>query len=309
MVVMAYHDIGFRCLEILIRRKQNVVAVFTHENDPDETIWFRSVADLAVAHGLPCYVPENVNAPHWIDLLKRLRPDILFSFYFRQMLSREILDIPILGAINLHGSYLPKYRGRCPVNWVLVNGETETGVTLHYMVERPDAGDIIARTKVAIDLQDTAFTLYHKMERASARLLGKTLPRILAGTNRRIPQDLSQGSYFGGRHPEDGKIDWTRTSVEIYNLIRAVTRPYPGAFSYLRGQKVLIWRAERLDTDVSTKDVPPGTIEVHHQSFLVKAGRGALRVLACQLEGGPELETSRGLETLLHHGDRFDQGG
>jgi len=303
IAVLAYHNIGCRCLEVLIRKKQDVVGVFTHRDDPGENIWFDSVADLARAHGLSCHFPGNINDPHWVDLLKSLRPDLIFSFYFRQMLSRQILEIPAKGAINLHGSYLPRYRGRCPVNWVLVKGEKETGVTLHYMVERPDAGDIIAQARVGIDFEDTALTLHHKMERAAARLLEDALPRILAGTNPRIPQNPSEGSYFGGRRPEDGLIDWTRTSMEIHNLVRAVTRPYPGAFTFLGGRKVFIWKARPVDV---REAAPPGSILATEEGLLVATGDGAIRVIECQLEGGPELGGFDDLREAFGGADRFD---
>lgn len=306
IVVLGYHNIGCRCLEVLIRKNQNVVAVFTHQDDPDENVWFDSVADLARAHGLPCHFPGNINDPGWVDRLRALRPDLIFSFYFRQMLSRKILAVPSRGAINLHGSYLPWYRGRCPVNWVLVNGERETGVTLHYMVERPDAGDIIAQAKVAIDSEDTALTLYRKMEKAAARVLDQALPQIVAGTNARTAQKLSEGSYFGGRRPKDGWIDWTKSSIEIHNLIRAVTRPYPGAFSFLRGKKLFVWKAKALDSIASMENKPPGTIEIQDGSILVATGHGAIRILECQIEGGPELVTFDGLNEVFCDGGRFD---
>ncbi len=305
IVALAYHNIGYRCLEVLIGGNQNVVAVFTHQDAPGENIWFDSVADLSRAHQIPCYFPDNINDSQWIDLLKNLKPDLIFSFYFRQMVSKNILNIPRHGAINLHGSYLPKYRGRCPVNWVLVNGEKETGVTLHYMVESPDAGDIIAQAKVPIDFEDTALTLFQKMERAAASLLGEALPLIVSGTNPRIPQDLSKGSYFGGRRPEDGQINWTRGNVEIYNLIRAVTRPYPGAFAYLDRKKIVIWEARVVDDLASRGNQPPGSITIEGDDVLVTTGQGAIRIVACQVDGDPERRLG-GIREILQPGDRFD---
>lgn len=307
IVVLGYHNIGCRCLEVLVRQNRTVVAVFTHRDDPKENVWFDSVADVASAYGIPCYYPENINESRWIDLMRNLEPDFIFSFYFRQMLGPEILEIPPRGAINLHGSYLPDYRGRCPVNWVLLRGEKETGVTLHYMVERPDAGDIIARERVPIDFEDTALTLFRKMEEAAARLLERTLPQIVAGTNARIPQDLSKGSYFGGRRPEDGEIDWTKSNMEIYNLVRAVTRPYPGAYAYLRGRKLTLWKARPLDVLPPSKDRPPGTIGILDGKVLVTAGRGAVEILECQIEGGPDLRSVKEIREALGGTDRFDE--
>ena len=181
IIVLGYHCIGWRCLEYLINEKENIVAVFTHKDNPDENVFFDSMAKLANYHGIPCYLPENINIHEWISRIEALSPDVIFSFYYRNLVSQEILNIPRLGAMNIHGSLLPKYRGRCPVNWVLVNGEMETGVTLHYMVEKPDAGDIIAQRKIPILFEDTAYSLYKKMEREVVAMLDETLPLIKNG--------------------------------------------------------------------------------------------------------------------------------
>jgi methionyl-tRNA formyltransferase len=187
------------------------------------------------------------------------------------MLKKEILEIPPLGAMNLHGSLLPKYRGRAPVNWVLVNGETETGVTLHFMTEKPDAGDIVGQAAVRIAFDDTALTLFGKMEEAASRLLAELLPRIANGEIPRRPNDLARGSYFGGRRPEDGRIDWSRPAMEIYNLIRAVTRPYPGAFSELAGEKLTVWWAIPLPAEAGSAP-HPGTIRLSGGTSFAMAG-------------------------------------
>jgi UDP-4-amino-4-deoxy-L-arabinose formyltransferase/UDP-glucuronic acid dehydrogenase (UDP-4-keto-hexauronic acid decarboxylating) len=193
-IVLAYHDIGCAGLEVLLRNGFDVQAVFTHKDNPGEVVWFHSVAELAAARGIPVYAPEDINHPIWVGKIKALEPDIIFSFYYRQMVKPVILDIPPRGCINLHGSLLPRYRGRCPANWVLINGEKETGVTLHYMTPRPDDGDIVAQAKVPIDKDDTALALFGKMTLAATRLLDeirarrRTMPRppILAGVARRM---------------------------------------------------------------------------------------------------------------------------
>ncbi len=288
IVVLGYHNICCRCLEVLVRRQEDIAAVFTHQDGPNENIWFDSVSQLAETHNIPYYLPEDINAPEWISLLKTLAPDIIFSLYFRQMLSPAILNIPKLGAINMHGSLLPLYRGRCPVNWVLVKGEPKTGVTLHYMVEKPDAGDIIARKEVTIDFQDTALTLFKKMEQAAANLLDETLPLIKAGSHQKIPQDLSKGSYFGGRRPEDGKINWLQKDIEIYNLVRAVTHPYPGAFAFLQGKKLFIW--ECLPYQGAHHGKPGEIIAADKkQGLVIAAGQGAINITRCQIENNPEM--------------------
>lgn len=285
IVVFGYHNIGSRCLLELIKMEERVCALFTHKDAPNENIWFERPAKVAQQYNIPCYYPENVNTEEWISLIKDLKPDIIFSFYYRNLICREILEIPSLGAINLHGSYLPKYRGRCPVNWVIINGEAQTGVTLHYMVSKPDAGDIIGQKKIPIDLEDTAYTLFGKLEKSGVELLREVFPLIKTGKNQRIKQDESQASYFGGRKPEDGSIDWTKPALKIYNLIRGVTYPFPGAFTYYQGKKLIIWES-KLMPGVT---LSPGKIEIIDQKIIVHTGDGKLSLISCQFEGGKKL--------------------
>ena len=277
-IVFAYHDMGITGLKALVKAGFDLQAIFTHEDNPEENRWFGSVAEWALANGVPVLKPENVNTPEWIDRIQAMAPDVIFSFYYRNLLSDDILDIPKAGAYNLHGSLLPKYRGRVPVNWVLVNGETETGVTLHHMVARADAGDIVGQRRVEISMEDTAHSLFKKLLIAAERLLNELLPMIKAGRAPRIPQDLSQGSYFGRRRPEDGRIDWQASTMRIYNLIRAVTHPYPGAFTYLPdGLKVIVWWG--VPEDISDEgDVSCGTIVNDGDGTRIRTGSGWLRL-------------------------------
>ncbi len=242
-VAFAYHNMGIVGLRALLAHGFDVPMVISHEDDPKENRWFCSVAEFCRSRGLPVFCPGDVNAAPWPGRIREAAPDLLFSFYYRSMLREELLDIPRLCALNLHGSLLPKYRGRAPVNWVLVKGETETGVTLHVMTGKPDAGDIVGQEAVPVAFEDTALTLFGKMEGAAARLLDGLLPRIARGDIPRRPNDIARGSYFGGRRREDGRIDWSRPAGEIYNLVRAVTRPYPGAFTELDGDPLTVWWA------------------------------------------------------------------
>lgn len=242
-IVLAYHDMGCVGLEALLRNGFEVRAVFTHKDDPSENIWFRSVAKLAAERGLSVFAPDDINHPIWVEKIRSLQPEILFSFYYRQILQPAILNIPKKGCLNLHGSLLPKYRGRCPVNWALIHGEKETGVTLHYMTPHADDGDIVAQAKAPIDQDDTARTLFSKMTGAATRLLDQILPKIRQGTAPRRPQDPAQATYYSGRRPEDGEIDWSKSAKDIRNLVRAVTHPYPGAFTWAGDRKLFIWSA------------------------------------------------------------------
>ncbi|HUL37517.1 MAG TPA: formyltransferase, partial [Thermodesulfobacteriota bacterium] len=243
-VVFAYHNIGIIGLEALAREKFEIQAIFSHLDDPDENIWFGSVVEWAKKNEIPLFCPKGVNTPEWVEMIRKLSPEVIFSFYYRNLLGGDILAVPSAGSFNLHGSLLPAYRGRCPVNWVLVKGERRTGVTLHHMVEGADAGDIVGQKEVLIEFEDTARTLYQKLCVKARELLEELLPLIKKGIAPRVAQNLKEGSYYGGRRPEDGKIDWKWPAMQIYNLVRAVTEPYPGAFGYLpEGEKLLIWWA------------------------------------------------------------------
>lgn len=279
-IVLAYHNMGCAGIEALLRHGVEIQAVFTHKDDPRESIWFRSVAELAALRGIPVYAPDDINHPLWRDKIRKLKPDVLFSFYYRQMVRPALLDIPAKGCLNLHGSLLPKYRGRCPVNWVLVNGEKETGVTLHYMTPKPDDGDIVAQVKVTIAAADTALTLFDKMTEAASRLLDNALPQLIAGKAPRTKQDHSQATYFVGRKPADGEIDWSRSAGEIYNLVRAVTRPYPGAFTRVGDRKLIVWS---VSAEKRRGKAAPGTV-LASRPLTVACGKGALRVEQAQPE-------------------------
>ncbi|QXX84527.1 bifunctional UDP-4-amino-4-deoxy-L-arabinose formyltransferase/UDP-glucuronic acid oxidase ArnA [Providencia sp. R33] len=288
-IVFAYHDIGCVGLKALEKAGFDIQAVFTHTDDPNENHFYSSVARLSADMELPVFAPENVNHPLWIERIREMKPDVIFSFYYRDMLSEELLAIAPKGAFNLHGSLLPKYRGRAPINWALLNGESETGVTLHKMVAKADAGDIVAQEKVAITDTDTGLTLHAKVREAAEVLLDKTLPLIEAGSYKTIAQDESQATYFGRRTAEDGQIDWNRSAKEINCLIRAVTEPYPGAFTYLGARKMVIWRARVLDDN---QGKTAGTV-LSNDPLRIACGQGAIEVVSGQSETGLYMQGNR----------------
>ena len=281
-IVLAYHNMGCVGIEALLRNGFEIPAVFTHKDDPGEDIWFDSVAELAASRGIPVFAPEDINHPIWVRKIRELGPDIIFSFYYRNMVRPAILEIPPAGCLNLHGSLLPRYRGRCPINWVLVNGEKETGVTLHFMTPRPDDGDIVCQRKISISDDDTAKSLHEKAAKTSSSMLDEILPLIKKGTAQRKPQDHSKATYFGGRRPEDGEIDWTATATEVRNLVRAVARPYPGAFSYVADRKCLVWMVTEMPD--SGQALMPGTI-FSCNPLIIACGKGTVRIDFAQPEG------------------------
>ncbi len=264
-----------------------VAALFTHADALEEEIWWRSCAELASANSIPVYAPERIEESH-IKAVRRLEPTVIYSFYYRNLLLDSLLKLPTRGAYNLHGSLLPKYRGRAPVNWMLVNGEKEAGVTLHHMVARADAGDIVSQRAVAITDDDTALTLYRKIVPLGASLIRDYHPLIVSGQAPRRSQDLTAGSYYGRRRPGDGRIDWNWPARRIFNLIRAVTHPYPGAFCSVGGRKLFIWQA-RIVAE-SGDFGSPGTILGSDSEGLIRvaAGSGALLIIRTQFDNQAE---------------------
>jgi methionyl-tRNA formyltransferase len=268
-VVFAYHSVGVRSLSALLALGVEVPLVLSHEDDPAENQWFDSVRGLCDRAGLRCETPSDPNLAPWVEAVRACEPDWVFSFYYRRILRSQLLTIPRRGAYNLHGSLLPRYRGRAPVNWAVLHGEPETGVSLHRMVEKPDAGPLVDQGSVPILPNDTAHAVVQKLICAGESLLLRVVPRMLLGEHAETPLELAEGSYFGGRRPEDGRIDWGRSAWEVHNLIRAVAPPYPGAFvdiggrrlmvlgSWYRGEKArgsaprLYWEGERCHADLT----------------------------------------------------------
>jgi methionyl-tRNA formyltransferase len=280
-VVFAYHDVGVRCLRTLLARGVEVPLVFTHLDSPDENIWFDSVARHARWHGITVLTPEDPNLAQTVERIRALRPDFLFSFYYRAMLGAELLSLPTRGAFNMHGSLLPKYRGRVPVNWAVLHGEQETGATLHAMVAKPDAGDIVDRQAVPILPDDTAVEVFRKVTVAAEVALHRCLPALIAGTARLTPQDLSAGSYFGRRTARDGAIDWQRGALAVHNLIRAVAPPYPAAYSEAQGMPLRILRS--LPAAPSDMRAEPPLLRWRDGNVYALCHDGALKLLEFEL--------------------------
>jgi len=239
-VVFAYHNVGVRCLSVLLAHGVKIPLVVTHEDDPRENVWFGSVQRLAELNHIPVVTPERPNSAELAERMAAVKPDFLFSFYYRFMLKEALLSIPRRGALNMHGSLLPKYRGRVPINWAILHGERETGASLHYMEVRPDAGELVDQQVVPILPDDTAIEVFNKVTVAAELVLDRSLPALIKGTAPRMPLNLKAGSYFGRRGPDDGRIDWQQPAQAVHNLIRAVAPPYPGAFSVCDGKPLRI---------------------------------------------------------------------
>ena len=292
ILFFGYSEVGYECLELLLGRVDDVVALITHEDNPNEKIWFKTPALAARAKGLPIFTPEKVNTPEWIDRIAALQPDLILSVYYRHMISSKILALPRLGAFNMHGSLLPKYRGRAPINWAVLHGEPRIGMTLHRMVKQADAGPIVDQEGVDLGPRDTAEQAFRKVLPCARRVLARQIDALLAGTARETPQDESQATYFGGRTPDDGRIDWTQSSARIFNLIRAVTDPYPGAFSDAGAARLMVWWAEPDSPAARARRGRPGEI-LAVSPLVVATGDGALELTNTEWRGDQEPPTLR----------------
>ena len=293
-IVFAYAEMGCAGITALLNAGYEISAIFTHADTSPESHAFPSVARLAAEQGIPVYAPEDANHPLWVDRIRTMQPDFIFSFYYRALLSDTILNCARVGAFNLHGSLLPKYRGRAPLNWVLVNGETETGVTLHRMVKRADAGDIVAQQRVAIDPQDNALTLHRKLVACAGQLLEGALPPMKRGEIAATPQNDADATVVGRRTPEDGRINWELPAAKVNNLVRAVTDPWPGAFAYAGTVKFVVWKGRVHQDAPSAK---PGTV-LSVEPFLIACGEGALEVVTGQSDNGVYMNGSQLAQSL-----------
>jgi methionyl-tRNA formyltransferase len=285
-VVCAYHDVGVRCLSVLLAQGVDVRLVLTHEDSPGENIWFGSVQQLAARYDIPCLTPENPNTAEVIARVRAAAPDFLFSFYYRSMLGTELLAAPKRAALNMHGSLLPKYRGRVPINWAIIHGETETGATLHHMALKPDAGNIVDQQAVPILPDDLAVDVFRKVVVAAEVCLHRALPKLIDGTAENIAQDLTQGGYFGGRKAADGVIDWAQSALQVHNLVRAVAPPYPGASTRAGDMDLLLFRTRVLAGRRGPHAMP--TLYSDQGRVYAQAGDGGvLRVFEAAVAGAP----------------------
>jgi methionyl-tRNA formyltransferase len=277
ILFFGYSEVGYECLDFLLRRGENVVALFTHEDNPNEKIWFKTPALAARERGIPVFTPEKIGTPEWLERIAALRPDLILSVYYRNMIGTKILALAPLGAFNLHGSLLPKYRGRAPINWAVLHGEPRIGMSLHRMVKAPDAGAVVDQEGVEIGPKDTAEQAFRKVLPCARRILERQIDLLLAGTAKETAQDETQATYFGGRKPEDGRIDWTQTSRQIFNLVRAVTDPYPGAFTDVGRARLMVWWADPDSPASRGRRGAPGEV-LSLAPLLVATGDGALEL-------------------------------
>lgn len=299
-------EIGYRCLRrVLESRAARLVAVFTYRVEPPQEHYLEWILDLAGRHDVPAHYTSGVAQEQFGALLAGLDLDLLVAVKWRTMIPRRVIAAARGGLVVFHASLLPKYRGFAPVNWPLINGERETGVTMFYAAEEMDAGDIIEQRARAITDEDDAGTIDAWLNETVESMLAENLPRLADGTAPRIAQDHSQATYAVWREPEDGHIDWSRPTREVFNLVRGLTSPYPGAFSLLDGRKLVVWSAEVEREPRQYVGRIPGKVEriISGDGVNVLTGDGTLRLKRVQLEGEEPRradEVIRRLKTRLH---------
>ena len=274
---------GVGCIKALLDAGIQIELVVTHADDPHENIWFGSVAALCQERGIPYVQPEANDLLELLPQFKKIAPDYIFSFYYRYMITSDILATAGIAALNMHGSLLPKYRGRAPVNWAILHGETETGASLHIMEAKPDAGDIVGQVAVPIDPDEDATAVFAKVSNAAVEVMQAALPELLQGRVPRTPNVLANGSYFGGRKPEDGRIHWNQSAKQVHDLIRAVAPPYPGAFTDWQGARMVIAKSKLNPLLPSSIDLDQLGIQVvDNRVFGICGNHQAIEIMAWQ---------------------------
>jgi methionyl-tRNA formyltransferase len=292
VVFMGTPDFAVGALEAIINAGHEVTAVVTQPDKPkgrSGQMQFPPVKECAVKYDIPVFQPVKIKTAEAVDKLRKFDADIFVVAAFGQILSKEILDMPRLGCVNIHASLLPKYRGAAPINWCIIDGEEKTGVTIMQMNEGLDTGDILTVKEVLIDRKETAETLFEKLSAAGAELIVETLPKLEKGEVTPIKQDDSKSSYAKIMNKSLGKIDWTNSAVSIERLVRGLNS-WPSAYTSFNGKSVKLWSCDVVSSEAN-QSVAGTIVEVAKDYFDVACGEGVLRVLELQLEGKKRMDT------------------
>jgi methionyl-tRNA formyltransferase len=239
VVLFIYSELGFNLLKIILKKKIKIHLVITHINKKKERIWYPSCSELCKKRKINYIYFEKTSFDRIYNIIKDQNVSCILSAYFRKLLPEKILNVPKYGAVNLHGSFLPYYRGRAPANWQIINGEKYSGGTIHYMNKFVDKGNIIYQKKISITSSMTAFQLQKKINKTIISIINKHIYKIIKGICPSIKQ-RKIGSYFRKRKPSDGRIIWNKSANDVYNLIRGLSSPYPGAFFLKDNKKIYI---------------------------------------------------------------------
>ncbi len=290
IVFMGTPDFSVPALEALVKGGHEVIAAVTQPDKPKgrgKAVQMTPVKEKALELGIPVYQPSRVRDPEFVEFFRSLNPDAVVVVAFGQILPKAILDIPRYGCINIHASLLPKYRGAAPIQWAVIDGEKETGITTMYMNEGLDTGDMLERTVIPLDEKETGGSLHDKLSAAGGRLILSTLKGLEEGTLKGIPQGDGETCYAKMLKKSLGDIDWSMDAEAIERLIRGLN-PWPSAYTCLNGKTLKIWEA-----DVQNRDygVAPGTIaEAGKDELVVQTGKGSLILRSVQLEGKKRMD-------------------
>jgi len=290
IVFMGTPDFACPTLTRLIERGEDVIAVVTQPDRPKgrgQKLLPPPVKVIAEAHGIPVLQPLKVRAPEVVAQIRELKPDLIVVVAFGQILPQSLLDIPRHGCINIHASLLPRYRGAAPLNWCLINGETETGITTMMMDAGLDTGDMLVKRSIPIGPDEDAQSLHDRLSLLGADTIDETLDRLLAGTLTREKQDDSLSCYAPMLKKEDGRIDWAREPQQIKNLVRGFT-PWPGAYTSLESKTLKLYKVS-----VAEGSGTPGeVIATGKDGIIVACGSGSIRIEELQLEGRKRLSAA-----------------
>ncbi len=293
IVFMGTPDYAAKALEALIKAGHKVTAVVTQPDRPkgrSGQMQCSPVKECAVSYGIAVLQPIKIKTLEAIAELRKYEADIFVVAAFGQILSKEILEMPKFGCVNIHASLLPKYRGAAPINQCIIDGEKETGVTIMQMDTGIDTGDILTQKKVILEDKETAETLFDKLAQAGAALIVETLPKIEQGVLTPIKQEESSVSYVKMMDKAKGKIDWNCDAVFIERLVRGLN-PWPSAYTFYQGKTIKIWRSDVVDALVKNTEQPGTIVCISKDFFDVVCGKGILRVYELQLEGKKRMDT------------------
>lgn len=311
IVFMGTPSFAVPSLHALVEAGYEIVAVVTQPDRPKgrkKVLTAPPVKEAALALNIPVLQPEKLRAKEAVEALAAYEPDLIVTAAYGQILPKAVLDLPKHRCINVHGSLLPKYRGGAPIQRSIINGEAETGVTIMYMAEGLDTGDMISKVTLSITDEDTAGTIFEKLSLLGAQLLLDTLPALLAGKLQAIPQNEAEATYAPNLTREDEKINWSESARSIFNQIRGLY-PMAGCFTYLNGEVFKIWQSKVMN-DQNQTDTKPGTIlSATNDGITVQTGDGQLLLTVIQPAGKrmmPVAEWIQGARAIV--GRQFEEG-
>lgn len=293
IVFMGTPDFAVPCLRKLVENQYDVVAVVTQPDRPrgrKRQLTAPPVKEAAISLGIPVYQPEKLRE-NGVDDILELQPDLIVTVAYGQLLPKEIIHYPKYGCINVHASLLPKYRGGAPIHKSIIDGEKETGVTIMYMVEKLDAGDMLSQVRVPIEEEDHVGTMHNKLSAAGSQLLLETIPCLVAGEITPVAQDESQVSFAWNIKREDEALHWNKTARQLFNQIRGLC-PWPVAYTHFQGQVMKVWKSKVLEETSSNQEEAGTILAVSAQGIDVQTGQGILRLLEVQPAGKKAMNVS-----------------